>query len=79
MLAMTLVNHIKNLRNLEDASINEITKRVNVNWRTAKKYADTDQVPKEKHIERKGMMYWFPQIGTLNYRAMKYIGLVAMS
>jgi len=57
MLAMTLVNHIKNLRNLEDASINEITKRVNVNWRTAKKYADTDQVPKEKHIERKGMMY----------------------
>ena len=57
MLAMTTINHIKNIRNLEGESINEISKRVNVNWRTAKKYADTDQIPKEKIIERKGMMY----------------------
>lgn len=28
-----------------------------INWRTAKKYADEDQVPQEKAIKRTGMMY----------------------
>ncbi len=57
LLAMTKINHIKTLRNHEDVSINEIANRAQVNWRTAKKYADEEQVPKEKQMARKGMMY----------------------
>ncbi|WP_237417338.1 IS21 family transposase [Halobacillus litoralis] len=54
---MTKINHIKTLRNHEDVSINEIAQRAQVNWRTAKKYADEEQVPQEKQVIRKGMMY----------------------
>ncbi|MFC5558996.1 IS21 family transposase, partial [Ureibacillus thermophilus] len=28
-----------------------------INWRTAKKYADEDQLPKQKSFKKKGMMY----------------------
>ena len=28
-----------------------------INWRTAKKYADADQIPQEKSYKKKGMMY----------------------
>ncbi len=54
---MTKINHIKTLRNHEYVSINKIAQRAKVNWRTAKKYADGEQVPQEKKVMRKGMMY----------------------
>lgn len=40
MLAMTDINTIRNLRNNHDQSIESIRKSLNINWRTAKKYAD---------------------------------------
>ncbi|MGG5369176.1 IS21 family transposase [Enterococcus sp. AZ196] len=57
MLTMTDINTIKNLRNNHDKSINHISKELNINWRTAKKYADEDQLPTEKIYKRTGMMY----------------------
>ena len=40
MLKMSQINDIKRLREKEGYSISEIAERVNINWRTAKKYAD---------------------------------------
>ncbi|MHC5520211.1 hypothetical protein [Limosilactobacillus vaginalis] len=57
MLAMTDINTIRNLRNNHDQSIESIRKSLNINWRTAKKYADKDFVPKIKLHKRSGMMY----------------------
>ncbi|MFE6643522.1 IS21 family transposase, partial [Heyndrickxia sporothermodurans] len=57
MLAMSEVNCIKLLRNRKSLSINEISKTLGINWRTAKKYADDDQVPKEMVKKKSGMMY----------------------
>lgn len=57
MLTMLEINHIKKLRNEKSFSINKISKRTGIDWRTAKKYADTDQVPKERTNVKKGMMY----------------------
>jgi transposase len=57
MLAMSDVNCIKNLRNNKGLSISQIQKIIGVNWRTAKKYADEDHIPKEAIKSRKGMMY----------------------
>jgi transposase len=57
MLAMTDINTIKNLRNNHDKSIDHIRKELGVNWRTAKKYADGNNFPKKKKIEKTGMMY----------------------
>ncbi|MFS0614309.1 IS21 family transposase, partial [Lederbergia ruris] len=57
MLAMPEINHIKKLRNIKSLSINEISKRTGFSWVTVKKYADGDQLPNEKIIEKKGMMY----------------------
>lgn len=57
MLTMPEVNSIKCLRNDKSLSINAIANIHNINWRTAKKYADVDQIPKEKNKNRKGMMY----------------------
>ena len=57
MLAMPEINHIKKLRNIKSLSINEISKRTGFSWVTVKKYADEDQIPQEKNIVRKGMMY----------------------
>ncbi|KXG44119.1 IS21 family transposase [Tepidibacillus infernus] len=42
MLAMAQQNYIKHLREREDLAINSIAKQMNINWRTAKKYADKD-------------------------------------
>ncbi|MCF8011052.1 MAG: IS21 family transposase [Clostridiales bacterium] len=42
MLAMAQLEYIKFLRNEEGLSINTIAKKMNVNWRTAKKYADRE-------------------------------------
>lgn len=57
MLTMTDINTIKNLRNNHDKSIDHIRKELGVNWRTAKKYADGNNFPKKKKIEKTGMMY----------------------
>src|SRR5699024_4092724 len=57
MLTMPEVNSIKCLRNKKSLSINTVAKMHNINWRTAKKYADSDQLPKEKVKKRTGMMY----------------------
>jgi predicted transcriptional regulator len=54
---MTDINTIRNLRNNHDKSINRIRKELNINWRTAKRYADTDLFPKETHKQKSGMMY----------------------
>ena len=42
MLAMAQQEYIKFLRDNEGLSINKIAKLMNVNWRTAKKYADQE-------------------------------------
>lgn len=57
MLAMPEINHIKKLRNNKSLSINEITKRTGFCWETVKKYADEDQLPKERAYKKRGMMY----------------------
>lgn len=57
MLTMPEINSIKCLRNDKSLSVNEIAKIHKINWRTAKKYADNEQIPKEKNKIKKGMMY----------------------
>lgn len=57
MLTMSNINTIRNLRNNHDKSINHIAKELNVNWRTAKKYADEDFIPTVKSHKKSGMMY----------------------
>lgn len=57
MLTMSEINCIKTLRNRKSLSINEISKTMGINWRTAKKYADGDNVPEEKVNKKSGMMY----------------------
>lgn len=57
MLAMPEINCIKVLRNQKSLSINSISQTMGINWRTAKKYADEDQLPKEKKRKKSGMMY----------------------
>lgn len=42
MLAMAQVDYINFLREEEELSINSLAKRLGINWRTAKKYADRD-------------------------------------
>lgn len=54
MLAMSEINCIKTLRNEKGLSISKIAETMNVNWRTAKKYGDGDQLPQEKSILKKG-------------------------
>src|SRR5690625_540368 len=57
MLTMPEINSIKCLRNDKSLSVNAIAKIHSINWRTAKKYADNEQIPKEKTKKKKGMMY----------------------
>lgn len=45
ILIMTDINTVKNLRNNHGHSVDTIRKELNINWRTAKKYADSDQLP----------------------------------
>lgn len=54
---MTDINTIRNLRNNHDKSINHIAQELEVNWRTAKKYADDDLIPLPKAHKKSGMMY----------------------
>ena len=55
MLAMSDINCIKKLRNEKGLSISEIQRVMKINWRTAKKYADEDQIPQEK-VDRKSVV-----------------------
>ena len=57
MLTMTDINTIRNLRNNHDKSINHIAEELDINWRTAKKYADEDLIPQSKIRKKTGMMY----------------------
>lgn len=54
---MPEINSIKCLQNDKSLSFNAIADIHNINWRTAKKYADDDQIPAESMKKRKGMMY----------------------
>lgn len=53
MLAMSEVNCIKTLRNEKGLSISQIADTLDINWRTAKKYGDGDQLPQEKTFLKK--------------------------
>ena len=67
MLAMPEINCIKLMRNQKSLSINHISKTLGINWRTAKKYADEDDLPVEIERKKSGMMYeqkW----GEINFR-----------
>jgi transposase len=57
MLTMSDIKCIKHLREVKDKSISEIQRTLNINWRTAKKYADGDILPKSNIKEKTGMMY----------------------
>ncbi|MGN7943283.1 MULTISPECIES: IS21 family transposase [Bacillaceae] len=57
MLAMSDINCIKHLRNKKGLSITKIKETLGINWRTAKKYADENQLPKSKIKKSKGMMH----------------------
>lgn len=57
MLAMSEINCIKTLRNEKGLSISTIAETLSINWRTAKKYGDEDQLPELKAHVKKGMMY----------------------
>ncbi|MFC5732329.1 hypothetical protein [Cytobacillus gottheilii] len=54
---MSDINCIKHLRNNKGLSITKIQQTLKINWRTAKKYADEDQIPTTKISPKKGMMY----------------------
>ena len=57
MLTMPDINCIKHLRNEKGLAIDAIAKTLNINWRTAKKYADENELPTSIIKPRKGMMY----------------------
>lgn len=65
MLAMAQIQYIKHMRDMEDKKISEIARTVNVNWRTAKKYADREDwnIPGEKRrTKRRPVMGPFEEI-----------------
>ncbi|WP_413305733.1 hypothetical protein AA0X95_04285 [Bacillus sp. 1P10SD] len=57
MLAMSDINCIKHLRNKKGRSITKIKETLGINWRTAKKDADEDQLPESKIKQSNEMMY----------------------
>lgn len=57
MLAMPEVNYIKHLRENEDLTISEISRKTGHNWRTVKKYADGEVPLESLPVSKKGMMY----------------------
>ncbi|WP_167751509.1 IS21 family transposase [Lentibacillus salicampi] len=58
MLAMAQVDYINFLREVEGLSVNSLAKRLGINWRTAKKYADQEDWSPEvkKRIKRYPML-----------------------
>ncbi|WHT48262.1 hypothetical protein QNH10_20005 [Sporosarcina thermotolerans] len=74
MLAMPEINCIKLMRNQKSLSINKISKTLGINWRTAKKYADGDQLPVENKKKKSGMMYdeqWGEIVGDWLWKDLK--------
>lgn len=58
MIAMPEINYIKHLRENEDLTITEISRKLGCNWRTAKKYADSSSQLEDGGVKKsKGMMY----------------------
>ena len=57
MLAMSNINCIKHLRNNKGLSITNIQRTLNINWRTAKKYADREQLSEATITKKSGIMY----------------------
>lgn len=57
MLAMPEVNYIKHLRENEDLTISEISRKTGHNWRTIKKYADGEVPLQSLPVSKRGMMY----------------------
>lgn len=51
LLTRPVINYFKDLRNAKPLSINQIKNRLNINWRTVKKYADENQLLKERPIK----------------------------
>ncbi len=49
-------NYIKDMREFEDANVSEIARRLQVDWRAAKKYADRECVhqgqPKQRRVRQ---------------------------
>ena len=71
---MTDINTIKNLRNNHGKSIHHIAKELDINWRTAKKYADEELLPKPKTHRKTGMMFvekWGSIVSLWLYEDMK--------
>lgn len=57
MLAMSDIKCIKLLRNQKGLSISKIAETLHINWRTAKKYADEEQILVPSGLPKRGMMY----------------------
>lgn len=57
---MSEINCIKTLRNKKGLSVNAIKEILGITWTTAKKYADSDQLPEITFKEKRGMMYTGP-------------------
>ena len=57
MLTMSGIHCIRTLRNEKDLSISDIVRTLNINWRTAKKYADEAIKDKSMIKPKTGMMY----------------------
>lgn len=57
MLVISNINWIKHLKNTKGISISEIQKTLSINWRTAKKYANENQLLESKCNRKSGMMY----------------------
>ena len=53
MLTVAQRNYIKELREFEDANVSEIARRMQIDWRTAKKYADGECAHQEQPKQRR--------------------------
>lgn len=53
MLTVAQRNYIKDMREFEDANVSEIARRMQIDWRTAKKYADGKSVHQEQPKQRR--------------------------
>lgn len=64
MLKVPQQQYIKYLREFEDLNINQIKEKLNINWRTAKKYADKDNwnEPIKKKIRKSPVMEPYKEI-----------------
>lgn len=66
MLDMSQIDYIKRLREKEGCSIQEIARRLKINWRTAKKYADDVITVQEKPKNKRESPVMGPYIYVVN-------------